>query len=116
MKETEVLDECLRMVRASGWSDYKSTYSRVYTSDTGHLMVEFFTDIEKPPLLVSYEEIIFSYSFAEALWGMDTMYFVVHIDKGGMESEVIGWKTEAEMEAAETTLEYYDDMAACEYH
>src|SRR5689334_8391358 len=110
MKDTEVLDECLRQVRASGWSDYKSTYTRVYHSDTGHLMIEFFTDLDAPPLLVSYEEVIFTYSFAEHFWGMDTMYFVVHTDNdGGAQDEAAGWKTEKEMEAYGTTVEYYDN-------
>jgi hypothetical protein len=95
MTEIEVLTECLKKVKQSGWDAYKSTYCRVYQRESGHLMVEFFTDVQKPPVIVSYEEVVFSYSFAEHFWGMDTMYFVAYSDNApGMQGDVIGWKTD----------------------
>jgi len=41
MTEIEVLNERPKKVKQSGWDAYKSTYSRVYQRETGHLMVEF---------------------------------------------------------------------------
>jgi hypothetical protein len=106
----------LEKARAKGWPAHKSHTIRCY-KDGGAIMVEFFMGTSIPSVIVNYEKVLFSHDWAEHFWGLDTMYFVVDVDKGaGMDASVIGWKTEKEMEEVQDRLPYYDTLPAYQYH
>ncbi len=79
MTDIEVVDHALKKAQGAGWDEFKSQYARVFKQHD-QLMVEFLIGVDLPPLIVSYERVVFSPSFAECFWGMDTWYFVVHLD------------------------------------
>jgi hypothetical protein len=116
MTDIEVVQQALEKGRENGWDALKSQYIRCY-KDATSLMVEFFMGPSAPSIIVNYEKVVFSHEWAEHFWGMDTLYFVVDVDKGaGMDASTIGWKTEKEMEEVQDQLPYYDTLPACEYH
>ena len=116
MTDTEVITKAIKKAEASGWDEFKSQYSRVFKA-SGDLMVEFLIGVDQPAVLVSYERVIFSPAFAEHFWGMDIWYFVVHFDQApGMDSSVVGWKSEQELVASGQEWNYYDNVPAYEYH
>lgn len=116
MTDIDVMQKALEKARDNGWPALKSQTIRCY-KDNAVLMVEFFMGPSVPSVMMNYEKVIFSHAFAENFWGMDTMYFVVDVDKGaGMDASVIGWKTEKEMEEVQDKLPYYDTLPECEYH
>lgn len=116
MTDIEVVQQALEKSCENGWPALKSQYIRCYKAGVD-LMVEFFMGPSVPSLLMNYEKVIFSHDWAEHFWGMDTVYFVVDVDKGaGMDASVIGWKTEKEMEEVQDKLPYYDTLPAYEYH
>ena len=116
MKDTEVISQAIKKSQTNGWDEYKSQYARVFKLGDA-LMVEFLIGVDVPSVIVSVERVIFSPKFAECFWGMDTWYFVIHNDQApGMDSSVIGWKSEKEMAASDKTWEYFDNVPAYEYH
>lgn len=116
MKEIDVVDRALKKAKQNGWQEFKSQYERVFKQHN-HLMVELLVGVDLPPLLVSYEQIVFSPLFAEAFWGLDSWYFVVHIDQApGMDNSVVGWKSEEELARSGQDWKYYDNVPAYEYH
>ncbi len=116
MTDIEVMQKALEQSRDNGWDALRSQYIRCYKAGVD-LMVEFFMGPSAPSILVNYEKVIFSHAWAEHFWGMDTVYFVVDVDKGaGMDASVIGWKTEKEMEEVQDRLPYYDTSLAYQYH
>lgn len=116
MTDIEVIQSALEKARDNGWTALKSHSIRCY-KDNSAIMVEFFMGISIPSVIVNYEKVLFSHDFAENFWGLDTMYFVVDVDKGaGMDASVIGWKSEKEMEEVQDKLPYYDTLPAYEYH
>ncbi len=116
MKDTEVIDKAIKKAQLADWDEWKLQYARVFR-DADALMVELLIGVDVPPVIVSYERIIFSPKFAECFWGMDTWYFVVHIDQApGMDNTVVGWKSEKELQASVTEWEYYENIPAYEYH
>lgn len=116
MKDTEVIDLVIKKAQANGWEEFKCQYARVFKQGED-LMVEFLIAVDLPTVVVSVERIIFSSKFAECFWGMDTWYFVVHNDQAlGMDSSVIGWKSEKDLAASGNSWEYYDNISAYEYH
>ncbi len=116
MTDTEVIAHAMKKAHEDGWDEFKSQSSRVFKV-SGVLMIEFLLGVELPALTVSCERVIFSTSFAEHFWGLDTYYFVVHFDQApGMNNSVIGWKSEQEMIASGKEWDYYDNIPAYEYH
>ena len=116
MTDIEIVQAALEKARANGWPAHKSYTTRCF-KDGADLLVEFFMGTSIPSVIVNYEKVIFSHDFAEHFWGLDTVYFVVDVDKGaGMDASVIGWKTEKEMEEVQDKLPYYDTLPAYQYH
>ena len=116
MTDPEIITKAIKKAEAVGWDEFKSQYSRVFQAPNA-LMVEFILGVDLPPLIVSYERVVFSPAFAEAFWGLDTYYFVVHIDQAhGMDNSVVGWKSEQELTESGQTWKYYDNIPAYEYH
>jgi hypothetical protein len=116
MTDIEVVQRAFEKARNRGWLALKSLHVRCYKAGAD-LMVEFFMGPSVPSLIMNYEKVVFSHDFVEYFWGMDTLYFVVDVDKGaGMDASTIGWKTEKEMEEVQDRLPYYDTLPACEYH
>ena len=116
MTDVEIVQAALEKSRDKGWPALKSQTIRCY-KDGADILVEFFMGTSIPSVMVNYEKVLFSHDWAEAFWGLDTMYFVVDVDKGaGMDASVIGWKSEKEMEDVQDKLPYYDTQPAYEYH
>lgn len=116
MKDIEIIDQAMKKAQLAGWTEFNYQYARVFKQGA-ELMVEFLIDVDQPSLVVSYERVIFSPSWAEHFWGMDSMYFVVHLDQApGMDNSVVGWKSEKELSAADAEWNYYDNVPAFEYH
>jgi len=117
MTELEIVEHAIKKVQALGWNEYRSQYARAFRQH-GHVMVEFLMGIGEPPLIVSLEQVIFSASFAEKFWGMGTYYFVVFNDASpNGDGSMAGWRNEKEIqESKEPLWEYYDNIAAYEYH
>jgi hypothetical protein len=117
MRDIEIVEQAIKKAQASGWDEFRSQYARVFRQH-GQIMVEFLVGLEEPPLVVSLERVLFSASFAEHFWGMDTWYFVVFNDQApSMDGSIIGWKSEKELEdAPNIPWEYYDNIPAYEYH
>lgn len=116
MKDIEVIDKAIKVAQLDGWDEFNHQYARVFKQGES-LMIEFLVGVDRPAVVVSYERVVFSPAFAEAFWGTDSWYFVVHIDQApGMDNTVVGWKSEKELNAAGNAWEYYEDVPAYEYH
>jgi hypothetical protein len=117
MVDTEIIDQAIKKAQANGWDEFHSQYARVYKQD-GEIMVEFLVGIDAPPLLVSLERVLFSESFAESFFGMETYYLGMYDEQSTLtDGQTLGWKSETELKEASVIPEgYYNDMPACEYH
>jgi hypothetical protein len=116
MKDIDVVQRALEIAQQAGWDILHSNYTRVF-KNAESIVIEFIVKLDAPPLLYDFDKLLFSHDFAEHFFGMDTMYFVVDIDRGpGMENVVIGWKSETEWQQHSDTWRYYDDAPAFEYH